>query len=121
VLGPMISGPALAATESSSASAPGFGSSSSSASAPPLASKPASKRKTIWKTNEWLGSVTFRYSTFSGLVLSKLIKIEDPLDACMIPTEELDIHAVKIVSGVIKCDGDKYDVFNFLKDAFQQH
>ena len=110
-IGPIIAGPALDATQSSSTSASGFGGSSSSASAHPVASKPASTRpklETRWKKNDWLGLLTFHYSTFSGLVLSQFIKIEDPSDAFLIPTDELDLNAVKIVSGVIKHDGDKY-------------
>jgi hypothetical protein len=116
-VGPMIAGPALDAEKSgSSASASSFGGSSSSASAPKSTPKPASTRpvlETKWELNHLLGTVTFRYSTFSGLVLSQIVKIEDPSDACMIPIDELSIHAVKVVAGVIKKGGDKYGRSHF--------
>ncbi len=111
-VGPMIAGPALTSGSSSSASASNFGGSSASASSPKSAPKPASTRpvlETKWELNHLLGTVTFRYSTFSGLVLSQIVKIDEPSDARMIPMEELSIHAVKVVAGVIKSGGDKYD------------
>jgi hypothetical protein len=112
-VGPMIAGPALhAASSGNSASASSFGGASASASSPKSTPKPASTRpvlETKWELNHLLGTVTFRYSTFSGLVLSQIVKIDEPSDARMIPMEELSIHAVKVVAGVIKSGGDTYD------------
>jgi hypothetical protein len=116
-VGPMIAGPALDAAKS--------GSASSAASAPAFASIPASTRPVIetkWESKHLLGAVTFRYSTFAGLVLSRIVKLEHPSDAYMIPMDELSTHAVKIVAGIIKKSGGKYDPrFSFIQHECVSH
>ena len=111
-VGPMIAGPALVVGSANASSFGGSNSASSSltesesVSAPPVF-------ETQWELNNLLGTVTFRYSSFAGLVLSRIIRIEDASDAYMIPIDELSNHAVKVVSGVIKKGGDKYEAHDF--------